>query len=229
MQRVVPDDVITDEHVQQAAQVAKVYDICVAMVRYTYLQACHKKESDPLQLWRRNHTSMAGKSTMRRHLAEAERESFVTWSDPDQAWRPCRIRHPTRRDTVMELIDAMRAFPIFGIHHPWCPEHEPQTQVFRYAVNQDPIQRIVDYSAGSSCLRCGCYQNVDSHEKVTTFLEKFTPVNQQPREEGVQPFIEAMHQGNAMARSVWQPDVGAVPFNACKDMGWLTKAAEFHA
>ena len=125
----------------------------------------------------------------------------------------------------MELEDALREFPVFGIHHPWRQILEPQTELFRKGTNGKLIQRIVDYSAGSSCLLIGCYQEIDECHLVTTFLENFKPAND---ETGVEKFITALRMASAMARSVWQPNVGTVPFNSCKDMGWLTKAARSH-
>ena len=216
-----------NNEVRHAAQLANVYGICVAMVRYTFVQSCHRSSFDALRMWLQDDDiSKRGKIVLKRHLAEVERESFVTWNDPDEAWSPCRIAHATKRDTVLELEDAMRAFPVFGIHHPWLPEAEPQTQTFRKGTDGTSIERIVDYSAGSSCLLCGCYQNVDTCHLVTIFLEKFKP---EDNEQGVEKFVKALAHADAMARSVWQPDVGTIPFNACKDMGWLTKAGKSHS
>ena len=214
------------ESVQACAQRAKVYDICVAMVRYTFVQSCHKAPLNPLQIWLQDAQGRTGKNVMRRHLVEVRRESFVTWKDPDFEWCPERIVHATRRDTVRNLNEAMRAFPLFPIHHPWLPRYEPQTTTFRKTSRGTIIHRIANYEAGSSCLRCACYKDIDARHLVTTFLEKFKP---ESGEEGVHKFITAMHAAAAMACPVWQPDVGAVAFNACKDRGWLTKAARYHS
>ena len=220
------EKVIMHTDIQRLARKSRVYDICVAMVRYTFVQSCHKKSFDPLQLWLDDPESRAGKIKMRRWLCEVPRESFVCWSDPDEEWVPARIRYPTTSHTVLNIRVCLRPFPLFHIHHPWLPSHDPQTFVFREGTNGQSIHRIQDYSSGSTCVNLDCYQPFNACHLVTTFLEKFKP---SPNQEGVHNFVKAFLHADAMARSVWQPEVGTTVCNACTDMGFLTKARQTYS
>ena len=222
VERVIPTELIMNEKVQHWAKRAKIYDICVAMVRYTFVQSCHQGPVVRLQLWTTDAAGKAGKDKTRKFLQEINRESLVIWGDDDVEWQPCRITDPTRRDTVMDLEEAMRAWPLFGIHHPWCKDHKPETEEFRKDNRGRSIRRITDYTAGQSCLQCHFYQPIPDKLVVTTFLDQFQPT---AHEEGVKKFVQSFEESTSMARSVWQPEIGAMPINACKDIGYLTKAA----
>ena len=206
---------------QRLARQSRVYDICVAMVRYTFVQSCHKKSFDPLQLWLDDPESRLGTINMKRWLYEVPREAFVCWSDPDEGWQPARIRDPTRTHTVTNIRVCLRPFPLFHIHHPWLRTHVPQTVVFREGTRGESIHRIQDYSGGSTCVKLGCYQSFNERHLVTTFLEKFAPG---PNEEGAHNFVKAFLHADVMACPVWQPEVGTVMYNALSNTGFLTKA-----